>query len=273
VHVETSTTLKPGDFYRGGDGVFATDGLVVTKEVAYRPSYFDDTFHSVMRVSFARTYGTSEAPPRLTLDFGKMVDTDVRTLASCITDDCPDALYKVPTILLKLQPSALDKYLQPNMTATNFYDAFRDAVLDSWKAPVRGILSFTEANVQEYTTEYVLLNRLVIDLADPRGPWIRPDVSQTPVVVRVVTPGTGDEHWVVLNPYTTDVTVETDLSYLPIGVGKIGGSINLFDKYLAPQIAAGLSGNIHDTLRNLDRAANTALRDALAPVTNLIGGP
>jgi hypothetical protein len=73
-----------------------------------------------------------------------------------------------------------------------------------------------------------------------------------------------------LNPYTTQLTAETDLSYLHLGVGKIGGSINLFEKYLVPQIAAGLTGNLHDTLRGLDRASDRYLLRSLAPITDLI---
>lgn len=259
--------IKPGTLYKGG---FNNEGKVfATRDFTYQPPFFSDR-PAMMRLRFTRTYGGNNGQrPLLALDFGRMFSNDIRGMNNCVSD-CKDEIWKVPTIAIDLQPSVINARLAPLGGANGFFSSMKQNVTNYFRASLVDFVNWTQEETEEHTRFFILLNSLVIDLTDPSGPAIRPDFSQTPVVLRVTTPYTADRNYMTFNPFNTTVTVETDLSYLRLGVGKIGGSINLFEKYLGPPIAGGLTPELRNNLRNLDRASDEYMSTVLAPVTDLI---
>ncbi len=259
--------LKPASFSKSG---FDNSGkFIATRELNYLPPYFSDR-PPVMRLRLTRTYGGPNAQrPLLALDFGRMFSNDIRAINNCV-NDCSQELFKVPTISLDLQPSVINARLQPRGGANGFWANMDQNVENYFRRQLLNLVTWSEQETQDHTRFYISLNSLVIDLKDPAGPAIRPDLSQTPVTLRVTAPYTGDLSYMTFNQYNTTVGFETDLSYLHLGVGQVGGSINLFEKYLGPSISSGLSDSIRGSMRDLDRASDAYMTDVLSPVTNLI---
>jgi len=267
VFVHFDVYVKPGNIYRNG---FDNAGkFIATRDVTYQPPFFHAR-PAMMRLRFSRTYGGNNAQkPLLAMDFGRLFQSDVRMMNNCM-NVCEDEIWKVPTIAIDLQPTVINAHFAQRGGADGFFSTINQNVRNFFNSAIVDFVSWTESEVQEHTRFFILLNSLVIDLKHPEGPAIRPDLSSTPVVLRVISPWNGNRSYMTFNQFNTTVTLETDLSYLHLGVGRIGGSINLFEKYLGPPIAGGVTENLRRKLREMDRASDEYMSTVLGPVTDLI---
>ena len=267
VSVAVDVYVKPSSFY--SNDFDSVGSPVATRYLTYLPPTFNER-HPVVRVHFSRTYGGTNAQrPLLAVDFARMVSSDIRAINNCV-EDCAGEINNVPTIAIDLQPSVINAHLQPLGGASSFWSSLDQGVENYFRSQLLTLVDWSEEETQAHTRLFVLLNSIVIDLEDPAGPAVRPDLSQTPVVLRITAPFTGDLSYVTFNSYNTTVTAETDLSYLHLGEGRIGGSINLFEKYIGPNVSSHITDGMRTKMRNLDRSSDGYLANALAPVTNLI---
>jgi hypothetical protein len=301
--LKATVNVKPGELLIPGFARTPRSPIQV-QTLRYAPSHYDPNFRSLMQVTLERTYGGPDARrPMLGVAFGRQATKDVRGLTICAAD-CTRYIYKVPTIVVEMQwrniHDILKKAADAALAEANDqagWDAWYDS-LGAWHWMIEGFykawgngvqMNITSARdaldsniartmrawgdeeIPKYTTFYLLIEKLAIDLKDPRGPCVRPDLSNTPLVAKVVNPVTGRPYWVTISRQNSQKDLSWDMSYLPGGPGKIGGSINLFESLFADQISEAFTKDMRQAIANMDRQADNALRGALGPVMDLIG--
>jgi hypothetical protein len=208
VGVGFTSTIKPGEFaIRSG---FATDQPIRPTAVSMAPSLAPAGRHPLMQITMQRNWGSNVTLPApvAIITFGDMVDKDISQVDQCIPaatavpefemrsgedtgrKDCTPLLRALPSIQAKFQAAALipDAEAKTPKYWPKFIAKLREGRTgQAVVAFVKRLAEKFDAAQQKYTTMNIMLSQLTIDFTNPAGPTILPEVSNTPVVLQVVT--------------------------------------------------------------------------------------